>query len=71
MSYEMVAEKLRGMEEQELFEVAAFIDFMHFHRSYQNAQTPKKRFFGMVRGKLSYPDDIDEDNEVIAEMFGV
>ena len=29
------------------------------------------RSFGMAKGELQYPDDIDFCNEEIAEMFGV
>lgn len=30
-----------------------------------------KRSFGMAKGKLQYPEDIDFCNDEIAEMFGV
>lgn len=33
--------------------------------------TKHKRSFGMSKGKLQYPDDIDFCNDEIAEMFGV
>ncbi len=37
-----------------------------------NTSSPKiKRSFGMSKGKLQYPDDIDFCNNEIAEMFGV
>lgn len=37
-----------------------------------NTSAPQnKRSFGMAKGKLQYPDDIDFCNNEIAEMFGV
>ena len=37
-----------------------------------NTSAPKNmRSFGMAKGKLQYPDDIDFCNNEIAEMFGV
>lgn len=37
------------------------------------AEKPKRprRSFGMAKGELRYPDDIDFCNDEIAEMFGV
>lgn len=31
----------------------------------------KKRDIGLANGKYSIPEDIDVDNDVVAEMFGV
>ena len=42
----------------------------------QNVQTTtsepqvKKRCFGSAKGKFIYPEDFDEDNEEIAQLFG-
>lgn len=33
-------------------------------------EKPPKRI-GVAKGKIFYPDDIDECNDLIAEMFGV
>ena len=35
------------------------------------SSSKNKRSFGMSKGKLQYPDDIDFCNDEIAEMFGV
>lgn len=35
------------------------------------SSSKNKRSFGMLKGKLQYPDDIDFCNDEIAEMFGV
>ncbi|MBO7583773.1 MAG: hypothetical protein J6T20_08270 [Treponema sp.] len=37
----------------------------------RTASKKKIRSFGMAKGKLQYPDNIDFCNEEIAEMFGV
>lgn len=34
-------------------------------------EVPVENRIGIAQGKLKYPDDIDEFNEEIAEMFGV
>ena len=40
--------------------------------SHSSAQTKKGiRSFGMAKGKLQYPDNIDFCNDEIADMFGV
>lgn len=37
----------------------------------KNETERPKRSFGMAKGELRYPDDIDFCNDEIAEMFGV
>jgi len=34
-------------------------------------KVPVEKRFGIAKGKLQYPDDIDECNEEIADMFGI
>ena len=37
----------------------------------QSVQQKPKRKFGVAAGKFVCPDDIDADNETIADMFGI
>ena len=34
-------------------------------------EVPVEKRIGIAKGKLAYPEDIDEFNDEIAEMFGV
>ncbi len=34
-------------------------------------KVPVEKRFGVAKGELQYPDDIDECNDEIAEMFGL
>ena len=35
-----------------------------------SSTNPKKRQFGSAKGKFLYPENFDEDNEEIAQLFG-
>ena len=40
-------------------------------QTYPFQAVAKKRQFGIAKGKFTYPQDFDEDNEEIAKLFGV
>lgn len=39
-------------------------------QDYSSKAVTKKRQFGIAKGKFTYPQDFDEDNEEIAKLFG-
>ena len=77
----MSANELKNFENQlELLSFAEQLSIMEYLarllQRNQNAQTQnekpqvKKRCFGSAKGKFIYPEDFDEDNEEIAQLFG-
>lgn len=77
----MSANELKNFESQlELLSFAEQLSVMEYLarllQRNQNAQTQnekphvKKRCFGSAKGKFIYPEDFDEDNEEIAQLFG-
>ena len=77
----MSANELKNFESQlELLSFAEQLTIMEYLarllQRNQNAQTQKekpqikKRCFGSAKGKFIYPEDFDEDNEEIAQLFG-
>ncbi len=77
----MSANELKNFENQlELLSFAEQLSIMEYLarllQRNQNSQTQnekpqvKKRCFGSAKGKFIYPEDFDEDNEEIAQLFG-
>ena len=77
----MSANELKNFESQlELLSFAEQLSVMEYLarllQRNQNAQTQtsepqqKKRCFGSAKGKFIYPENFDEDNEEIAQLFG-
>ena len=77
----MSAMELKNFENQlELLSFAEQLSIMEYLarllQRNQNSQTQnekpqvKKRCFGSAKGKFIYPEDFDEDNEEIAQLFG-
>ena len=76
----MSAKELKNFEEQlELLSFAEQLSIMEYlaklmQRNQKTQHTPlqdrpKKRQFGSAKGKFIYPQDFDEDNEEIAQLF--
>ena len=75
----MSANELKNFESQlELLSFAEQLSVMEYLarllQRNQNSQNEKphvtKRCFGSAKGKFTYPEDFDEDNEEIAQLFG-
>ena len=77
----MSANELKNFENQlELLSFAEQLSIMEYLarllQRNQNSQTQnekpqvQKRCFGSAKGKFTYPEDFDEDNEEIAQLFG-
>ena len=77
----MSANELKNFENQlELLSFAEQLSIMEYlARLLQRNQTSqtqnekphvKKRCFGSAKGKFIYPEDFDEDNEEIEQLFG-
>ncbi len=77
----MSATELKNFENQlELLSFSEQLSIMEFlaklMQRTQKAQVQttsvsnKKRQFGSAKGKFIYPQDFDEDNEEIAQLFG-
>lgn len=77
----MSAKELKNFESQlELLSFADQLAIMEFlakllqrnQNSQKKNEKPqvKKRRFGSAKGKFIYPEDFDEDNEEIAQLFG-
>ena len=71
MPYEVLEQKIKTIPAECVSEVADFIDFIVQRAAAQPRPLPPQRKFGIAKGELSYPDDIDFCNDEIAEMFGV
>ncbi|MCQ2105071.1 MAG: hypothetical protein MJZ26_04685 [Fibrobacter sp.] len=70
MPFELLEEKIRTIPAEYEQEIEAFLDSILL-RIAQNEKASSKRKFGMAKGELRYPDNIDSCNDEIAEMFGV
>ncbi len=70
MPFELLEEKIRTIPAEYEQEIEAFLDSILL-RIAQNEKSSCKRKFGMAKGELRYPDDIDSCNNEIAEIFGV
>lgn len=76
----MSAMELKNFENQlELLSFAEQISIIEYlarlikrnqkEQNYSSEATTKKRQFGIAKGKFTYPQDFDEDNEEIAKLF--
>lgn len=65
---EQVMKKVVGLSDENLIFLSDMID--RFMKPNQN-QEVKTRRIGVAKGKFVVPDDIDECNNEIANMFGV
>ena len=65
---EQVMKKVVGLSDENLIFLSDMID--RFMKPNQNQEVKTKRI-GVAKGKFVVPDDIDECNDEIAEMFGV
>lgn len=70
MPIELLEEKIKTIPAEYEQEIADFLDSILL-RVAQNRKTTGGRKFGIAKGELAYPDDIDFCNDEIAEMFGV
>ena len=77
----MSAMELKNFENQiDLLSFAEQLSLMEYlasllHRNHKLQETTsstihKKRQFGSAKGKFLYPENFDEDNEEIAQLFG-
>ena len=65
---EQVMKKVVGLSDENLIFLSDMID--RFTKPNQNQEVKTKRI-GVAKGKFVVPDDIDECNNEIANMFGV
>ncbi len=65
---EQVMKKVVGLSDENLIFLSDMID--RFMKPNQNQEVKTKRI-GVAKGKFVVPDDIDECNNEIANMFGV
>ena len=65
---EQVMKKVVGLSDKNLIFLSDMID--RFMKPNQNQEVKTKRI-GVAKGKFVVPDDIDECNNEIANMFGV
>ena len=71
MTYEALTKRIKSVPEEYLDEIDDFIGYMMTNRESKHQSAIGLRQFGRERGKFKYPYDFDEDNEKIAELFGV
>lgn len=65
---EQVMKKVVGLSDENLIFLSDMID--RFMKPNQNHEVKTKRI-GVAKGRFVVPDDIDECNDEIANMFGV
>ena len=70
MPIELLEQKIRTIPAEYEQEIEPFLDSILL-RVAKNGKTSSVRKFGMAKGELSYPDNIDSCNDEIAELFGV
>ena len=75
MSYEVLEKQLKSLPEEYLEDVLNYVQLLQYKITVLGEKKEEKpnvaRRFGIAKGELHYPDDIDFCNDEIAEMFGV
>ena len=70
-NFENQIDLLSFAEQLSLMEyLARLLQRNHKTQETKSSTTPKKRQFGSAKGKFLYPENFDEDNEEIAQLFG-
>ena len=70
-NFENQIDLLSFAEQLSLMEyLAKLLQRNHKSQEINSSTTIKKRQFGSAKGKFLYPENFDEDNEEIAQLFG-
>ncbi len=70
-NFENQIDLLSFAEQLSLMEyLARLLQRNHKAQETHSSSSTKKRQFGSAKGKFLYPENFDEDNEEIAQLFG-
>ena len=70
MPYDLLEKKIKAIPAEYMKEIEDFVDFI-FQKLLNNSAKRNVRKFGVAKGKIRIPNDIDSCNDEIADMFGI